>query len=206
MEHYFKAGITTAPPLLLLHGTGGDEHSLLKVAEELSPNSTILSLRGTVSEQGANRFFKRFAEGQFDLENLELKTDELLATVKELSKKYTVPFDQWVLVGYSNGANIAGHILLERENSFKRGLLFHAMSLGKHDATFDLSARSIWLSAGVNDPIVPKLASETLMDTFIQRGGKVDIVWTNAGHQLTYTELEQAKEWLTKEFQKDELV
>lgn len=206
MEHYFKAGLKTAPPLLLLHGTGGDEHSLLKIAEELSPNSTILSLRGTVSEQGANRFFKRFAEGQFDLENLELKTDELLAKVKELSNKYQISFDQWVLVGYSNGANIAGHLLLERENSFKRGVLFHAMSLGKHEATFDLSTSSIWLSAGINDPIVPKSASETLRDSFLQRDGNVDMVWTNAGHQLTYPELEKAKEWFKKEFPKDEFV
>lgn len=203
MEHYFKAGLTTASPLLLLHGTGGDEHSLLKIAETLSPHSTILSLRGTVSEQGANRFFRRFAEGQFDLENLELKTDELIATVKELSTHYDIPIDQWVLVGYSNGANIAGHVLLEREEQFHSGILFHAMSLGKHEATFNLGSKKIWLSAGTNDPIVPKSASETLKNTFQQRGGAVDMVWTNAGHQLTYEELDQAKNWLEKNFSKD---
>ncbi|MGX7419991.1 alpha/beta hydrolase [Carnobacterium gallinarum] len=197
MEHFFKSGTNaSAPPLLLLHGTGGDEHSLIDLATALSPDSAILSLRGPHSEQGANRFFRRFAEGQFDLEDLEIQTDLLLATVKELSLKHGLVSDDLVVIGYSNGANIAAHAMLERENSFQTGILFHAMSLGKHEASFDLTNKNVWLSAGVNDPIVPKSESDALIKAFGNRGSVVETLWTTTGHQLTYDEVLAAKQWL----------
>ena len=39
---------TGTPPLLLLHGTGGDEHDLLPLREHLAADAPALSPRGTV--------------------------------------------------------------------------------------------------------------------------------------------------------------
>jgi phospholipase/carboxylesterase len=36
------------PLLLLLHGTGGDEHDLLPLREHPAPDAPVLSARGTV--------------------------------------------------------------------------------------------------------------------------------------------------------------
>lgn len=197
MEHHFQLGTdTTAPPLLLLHGTGGDEHSLLEIAKLLSPTSTTLALRGEVSENGANRFFRRFHEGAFDLEDVERQADRLLETVMNLSQQYGIPFHDWVVVGYSNGANIGAHLLLERANNFQKAILFHGMSLGKHTQAFDLSQLNIWLSAGTNDPIVPKSEVDALRSAFTSRHASVHELWTNHGHQLTYEEVTDAKLWL----------
>ncbi|MBC2106617.1 alpha/beta hydrolase, partial [Listeria booriae] len=69
MEHIFIPGKNPAlPPLVLLHGTGGDERSLLQIAELIAPDAAVLAFRGDVPEQGANRFFARYADGSFDLE------------------------------------------------------------------------------------------------------------------------------------------
>ncbi|MGY3749846.1 alpha/beta hydrolase [Vagococcus acidifermentans] len=196
MEHLFIDGNRNLPVLLLLHGTGGDEHDLLTVADMLSPDSPKLALRGTVQENGMNRFFERYSEGQFNLEDLEKRSDELLEELSRLSKKYQLPIAQMIPVGYSNGANIAGHIMLERQGNFNTAILFHGMFLGRHTQSFPLAEQSIWLSAGVNDPIVPFSTAQDLQQAFEKRGAQVTLHQTMTGHQLTIEEVAAAKKWL----------
>ena len=74
--------------LLTLHGTGGDENDLLPLGERLLPGASILSPRGKVVEDGAPRFFRRFAEGVFDVNDLVLRTHELADFVLVASRVY----------------------------------------------------------------------------------------------------------------------
>ncbi|MHC5250801.1 alpha/beta hydrolase [Listeria kieliensis] len=198
MEHLFIPGKTNAPPVLLLHGTGGDEHSLVDVARFVAPDAPVLSLRGDVSENGANRFFKRFADGSLDLVDLAGKTKDLLSETKRLAKEYGLDFHDFVALGYSNGANIAANALLQEEDSFHYGILFHAMPAGNDPATFNLAHRRVLLTAGMNDPLVTQAASEALLKELKQRGALVETVWTVSGHQLTMPELEGARDWYKK--------
>ncbi|MBK3424452.1 alpha/beta hydrolase, partial [Methylobacterium sp. IIF4SW-B5] len=56
-QHRFEPAADPAlPPLLLLHGTGGDEDDLLPLGRALSPGAALLSPRGQVLEGGAPRF------------------------------------------------------------------------------------------------------------------------------------------------------
>ena len=63
--------------LLLLHGTGGNEHDLIQLARLVAPDAPIVSPRGNVLENGMPRFFRRLSEGVFDLEDLARRTAEL---------------------------------------------------------------------------------------------------------------------------------
>ncbi|MGC3549449.1 alpha/beta hydrolase, partial [Enterococcus faecium] len=92
-----------------------DEHSLLDIAHFLAPSSTLLSFRGTVQEDGMNRYFKRNGLNQFDLDSLEKETDNLHEKIKEISEKELIQLSDWLLVGYSNVAYFAAHLLLVRE-------------------------------------------------------------------------------------------
>lgn len=195
MSHLFIQKERQYPPLLLLHGTGGDEHSLVELASSIAPHSSLLSIRGKVSEGGANRYFKRFAEGQFDLVDLENQADSLLADIRELAQRYDLPVSELVILGYSNGANMGTHLLLEREESLNRGILFHPMSLGKHEQTFSLSHQRVWLSYGEADPIVPEETFTSLVEVFESRGAAVSVYRSAMSHGLTYAELEEAKKW-----------
>src|SRR6478736_9068136 len=76
------------PPLLLLHGTGGNENDLLQVGRQLAPGSALLSPRGDVSEHGMPRFFRRFAEGVFDLEDVARRTQSLADFVRDAATEY----------------------------------------------------------------------------------------------------------------------
>src|SRR5215831_17749882 len=102
--------------LLLLHGTGGNERGLIALGRELDPNAALLSPRGQVLENGMPRFFRRLAEGVFDLEDLKYRANELADFVTTAAQHYRFTTDQLIAVGYSNGANIAAAMLLLRPN------------------------------------------------------------------------------------------
>ena len=85
--HQFIPG-SSDRTLLLLHGTGGDENDLIPLGRELDPAAALLSPRGKVLENGHPRFFRRLAEGVFDLEDLKRRTDELADFVVAAAEHY----------------------------------------------------------------------------------------------------------------------
>lgn len=194
MNHYFEKG--TGTNFLLLHGTGGDENSLVDLARFLDPKSTILSFRGRVQENGMNRFFKRNGLNQFDLPSLEEETDYLLKEIAAVSRQNGIPQEDWIVLGYSNGANIAGHFLLERETGLNKAILLHPMSLGVDTKSNSLKDKRIFLSYGAADPIVSSEAFQTLEAQLEKRGADLTVIKTSDGHQVTSDELDQIKKWL----------
>src|SRR5215470_12023193 len=156
--HEFVPG-TSNRTLLLLHGTGGNERDLIGLGRELDPHAALLSPRGKVLENGMPRFFRRLAEGVFDLEDLKYRTNELTDFVTAAAQHYGFASDNLVAVGYSNGANIAASMLLLRPEILACAILFRAMVPLHPDKLPSLSSVRVWISAGSYDPIVP--GSET---------------------------------------------
>src|SRR5438270_14087110 len=124
--HEFVPG-SSKRTLLLLHGTGGNEHDLIQLGHEIDPTAAILSPRGKILENGMPRFFRRLAEGIFDEEDLKKRTHELADFVGAAAQQYELAADQIVAVGSSNGANIAASLLLLRPGSLRARILFRAM-------------------------------------------------------------------------------
>ncbi len=183
--------------LLLLHGTGGTEDDLIQLGREISRSAAILSPRGKVLENGAPRFFRRLAEGVFDVEDLKFRTDELADFVEKASKLYSFDLRNVAAIGYSNGANIAASILLLRPEVLSAAILFRPMVPLIPDTIPDLSKKSIFVSGGSRDPIVPKGETERLADLFKESGAKVFVYWEDSGHELGMGEITEAKKWLS---------
>lgn len=198
MQYIFEEGQAQGKKLLLLHGTGGDETSLLEIAHYLDEGATVLSFRGTIQEAGMNRFFKRNGLNQFDLVSLEAESDRLLQMILSVSEEKKISVEDWTIVGYSNGANIAAHMLLERHFAIKQAILFHPMSLGVDTQKFSLSEKKLWLSISENDPIISAEAFDQLIQQLEKRQANLTITSTNTGHQLTMDEINQAKKWLSE--------
>lgn len=197
MEHIFRAGLTDAPTLLLLHGTGGDEKDLLPLAESLNSDYNVLSVRGEVSEGGMNRFFKRYGEGQYDVEDLNYRTQQLISFINEAAQKYKFDANNIIPVGFSNGSNIAISMILSGDISFKKALLYAPFYPLDIDNNFDLNGVSLLLSMGKNDPIVPVEQSERLERVFTNLGANIKTVWVNS-HELTPAGVYFGKEVLDK--------
>ena len=194
--HEFVPG-TSKRTLLLLHGTGGNERDLIPLGHELDPNSALLSPRGKILENGTPRFFRRLAEGVFDLEDLRKRTNELADFVASAAKHYKLAANQIVAVGYSNGANIAASMLLLRSEILHAAILFRAMVPLIPDKLPDLSSVHIWIGAGDQDPIIPTSETQRLVEILRSAGADVTIRVFHAGHGLTNGEIEIVKQWLT---------
>src|SRR5205814_7137971 len=124
--HEFVPG-TSERTLLRLHGTGGNERDLIPLGRELDASAALLSPRGKVLENGMPRFFRRLAEGVFDLDDLKKRTNELADFVAAAAQHYGFAPEKVVAAGYSNGANIAASMLLLRPEVLSAAILFRAM-------------------------------------------------------------------------------
>jgi len=184
--------------LLLLHGTGGNEDDLIQVGQMISPSASLLSPRGKVLENGMPRFFIRHAEGVFDMEDLKLRTRELSDFVKAASNIYSFDLNKTIAVGFSNGANIAASLLLSDPGTLMGAILFRAMVPFIPNSPLDLSDKKVLLSAGVFDPIVSESQTQSLFDILEKSRANVTLKWQQSGHNLTESDILDAKEWLSK--------
>ena len=182
--------------LLLLHGTGGDEHDLLPVGRELWPGASLLGVRGKVLENGMPRFFRRFREGVFDVNDLKIRTNELAEFIDLASEHYGFSKQHLVAVGYSNGANIAASLILLHPHYLAAAVLFRAMVPFKPDIVRNFSALSVFLAGGTGDPIVPRDQTEELAAILKSGRADVSLFWHRGGHELGDDDMEAAKTWL----------
>ncbi|MEH7300064.1 alpha/beta hydrolase [Neobacillus drentensis] len=199
MKHIFNKGQdTTKPTLLLLHGTGGNELDLLPLAGRIDDEASVLSVRGNVLENGMPRFFRRLAEGVFDIEDLIFRTKELNEFLDEAAEKYGFDRDNMIAIGYSNGANIAASLLFHYQNALKGAILHHPMVPRKGIDLPDLSGKSVFIAAGTNDPICSPMESTELQSLLEKAHANVELHWENRGHQLTLQEVDAAADWYRK--------
>lgn len=193
--HQFVHGASERT-LLLLHGTGGDENDLLPLGRELDPAAGLLSPRGRVLERGHLRFFRRLAEGVFDLEDLRERTENLADFILAAAQLYRFDPAKLVAVGYSNGANIAASVLLRRPEVLRAAILLRAMVPFMPEELPDLRGVRVWIGGGKQDTIIPRANTERLAEMLGRAGAEVTTRFFDADHGLTNTELVLAKRWL----------
>jgi len=196
--HEFVPG-SSPRTLLLLHGTGGNERDLIPLGRELDPNAALLSPRGKVLENGMPRFFRRLAEGVFDLDDLQRRTNELADFVDAVADHYGFATDNVVAVGYSNGANIAASLLLLRPKTLSAAILFRAMVPLIPETDPNLSSVNVWIGAGSYDPIIPVSETKKLVDLLRAVHADVTVRYFPAGHELTAGDVEAARQWLEQQ-------
>lgn len=198
-QHVFEAGADpSAPPLLLLHGTGGSEHDLLRLGRAISPGSTLLSPRGDVSEGGALRFFARLAEGVFDPQEITRRTQALGDFIVAAAAYYKIDRRRLIAVGFSNGANIAATLLLLRPETLGGGILFRPMVVLDQPAARDsLIGRRVLLCNGTMDPLVPPGEPARLATLLRAGGADVKTEAIPASHALTPQDVDAAQSWLS---------
>jgi phospholipase/carboxylesterase len=194
-EHRFKPA--TRPglrPLLLLHGTGGDESDLLPLGELVSPGAALLSPRGQVLERGMPRFFRRLAEGVFDEADLRRRAGDLAGFIEEARDAYGI--EAPVAVGFSNGANIAAAVLMLHPGVLAGAALLRAMvPLGTPPA-FGLDGTPVLILSGAMDPIVPAENAARLAAILGHAGADLRHETLRTGHGLTQDDVVRTAAWL----------
>lgn len=196
MKHIYLPGKDASKPtLLLLHGTGGTERDLLPLAAAVDGDAAVLSVRGNVLENGLPRFFRRLAEGVFDIEDLEFRTKELDAFLNDAAAEYGFDRSNVWAIGYSNGANIAASLLFHIAGSLRGAMLHHPMVPRRDIALPDLAGMDTFIAAGRNDPLCTPQESVDLQQLLTDAGANVELYWEDNGHQLSRTEVTAAAQW-----------
>jgi len=201
-EHRYIPGDGAAGrlTLLLLHGTGGEADSLLQLGYTLCPGATLLAPAGQVFEQGQRRFFRRIAEGLFDLDDLHQRTDDLERFTRAAIHAYALDAEQVVAVGYSNGANIAASLVFQHPGVLAGGVLFRAMVPYVPDVVPVLTGTRVLLCAGANDPLVPSAQTDRLAELLTAGGANVTVSKDPGDHSLSMHDIRTARDWIAKQF------
>ena len=192
--HEYRPAAPGAPLLLLLHGTGGDEQQITTLAKNLDPGAGVLAPRGRVIEHGMNRWFRRVAEGVFDL------ADELAQFVTAALAEYGVAggaASPLIAVGFSNGANIALATAIRHPEVVPRVIAFSGMyPLGDREPATALSGLSVLLLNGASDPMAPRSSVERLAGVLVGGGARVSRIEREGGHGIAESDLVAARQWL----------
>jgi phospholipase/carboxylesterase len=183
-----------APLFLVLHGTGGDETQFFDLAQELAPGSHIIAPRGDVSEHGALRFFKRQAEGVYDMDDLAKRTQKMADFIRERRTSLSSP--RVLALGYSNGANILAAVMLRAPELVDDAALLHPLIPWTPEPQPGLARRRLLITAGRRDPICPPALTQALADYMTAQGARTELAWHDGGHELRPSEIEAAQRFL----------
>jgi len=183
--------------LLLLHGTGGDENSLLSLGKDLWPGAALLGLRGKVLENGMPPSFRRFTE--VGIGDIRSRTEELAQFIRAASERYGFSTRRLVVVGHSDGANLAASLILLHPHYLAGAVLFRVMVPLLPDLIRDFSNLFIFIGAATLDPLIPADQASELAAIFKSGGAKVAISWHQGGRELGEDDLQAARNWLARE-------
>jgi len=195
IHRFVRGSNASAPTILLLHGTGGDETDLLGIGESIAPGASLLSPRGKSLDEGYPRFFRRFAEGQFDEADISFRAGELADFLAAASDYYKFDANRVIALGFSNGANIAAALLLLKPQTLSGAMLLRAMVPLNPKTPPDLSGKSVLMCSAKLDPIVPTENAQRLATILESAGANVTLKWFNTGHGLTQDDLAACADW-----------
>ena len=199
IHKFVPAHSDSSPPitLLLLHGTGGDENSLLSLGHELWPGAALLGLRGKVLENGMPPSFRRFTESDFG--NVRARTEELAQFIRTSSEHYGFSTRRLIVVGVSNGANLAASLILFHPHYLAGAVLFRVVLLLSPDIIRDFGHLSVFIGGASSDPLIPRGQAYELAAILESGGATVAISSHSGGRELGQDDVRAATDWLARE-------
>ncbi|WP_121026620.1 VOC family protein [Litoreibacter meonggei] len=180
--------------IVLLHGTGGNESDLMPMAHKINPRATLLGVRGRSTEEGINRWFRRFDAVTYDQADIRAEAEAFAAFVEGAITGYGLDPQSMTFLGYSNGANLLGAVMQLHPHIVRRAILLRSVHALTDSPANDLAGLSALMLNGADDPFG---SLSPALDLALRNGGAtVDAHTVSAGHELTSEDIDRAKEWL----------
>jgi phospholipase/carboxylesterase len=145
------------------------------------------------------RFFRRFREGVFDVEDVKRRAAELGEFVRDKAGEHGFDAGLVMALGYSNGANIAAAMLLTGAAVFPRAVLVRAMVPLEPETLPELKGTEVLIEAGIYDPVATAEQTTRLGELLESAGATVTNHTERSGHEMTRGDIEAAGRWLGRE-------
>ena len=150
IHHFIPGSDPAKPPLVLLHGSGGDEHELVPLAADLAPGSPILAIRGGIPFDGGFAFFHRLPDRSIDEADITSRAVILADFIEAASTQYGLSRAP-IAIGFSNGAIMAAALLLTRPGLLAGAILFRPLSPFRADLPTRLDGTPVLIIDGEKD-------------------------------------------------------
>lgn len=184
--------------VVLLHGSGGNETSLVPLASKVWPRAVLLGVRGRILQDGGTRWYKRITPVTFDQKDVKLEADAFVMFLSKLAEKENLDLSHATFLGYSNGANLLAATMFLHPDLVKRAILMRSMPVLDNAPMADLSKARVLAIPGAEDklysPFAPALSAQLRSS-----GALVDAQMAKAGHMLGEGDATIIKRWLAQQ-------
>lgn len=181
--------------IILLHGSGGSETSLMALAHKANPHATLLGVRGRSTEENIARWFRRFADSTFDQKDIASEAEAFAAFMDEALRVYDIDQAKLSFISHSNGANFLAAFFALYPEFAVDALLLRPMPVLTHWPDADLSGKRLTLAAGETDRYRDR--AEALREQLISSGADAEVTVLPLGHELGLDDVELAKRWIS---------
>ena len=180
--------------IVLLHGTGGNEADLMPLAARLNPRATLLGVRGRSTEEGINRWFRRYDAVTYDQDDIRTESEAFAGFVADATRGYGLDADRMAFLGYSNGANLLGAIMRLHPGVVRRAILLRGIEVLTEAPDADLTGSAALMISGAEDPFARM--APALEQSLRAGGADLDARTVAGGHGLAQQDLTIAQDWL----------
>ncbi|WP_048647783.1 VOC family protein [Nitratireductor soli] len=178
----------------LLHGSGGNETSLMPLAAATAPAATLLGIRGRSTEEGMPRWFRRLTPLSFDQADIRAEAEAFAAFCTGSATAYGMRPDATLHLGHSNGANFLAAFLRLHLHRVRKAILLRPIEVLDLPPQADLAGMEILVVAGADDPLAQR--SLALADNLRKSAARVDVMTVPAGHDFGEADQAAMRGWL----------
>lgn len=195
--HVFERGDDTRRPVVLLHGSGGDERDLLAFGRAVGRGSFLVAPRGRVPWENGWILCPRRPDRGFDPDELADAAEALGRFVAAILSRHALALSP-VLLGFSNGAVVATEMLCRRPEAYAGAALLRPVPPRPDEDLPPLPDLPVLLLAGADDRRREPTDAEALATQLAAAGARVDLRVLDGDHGFdpTGSDADLTREWI----------
>lgn len=185
-----------APLVVLFHGRGADETSMMSVRDHLPASVRYAAVRAPLPEGDGFAWFANRGIGR----PVEVSLAETMAWFEAWLDQRTTAGQLVSLLGFSGGAAFAGGLLLKDPTRYSAGVLLYGtlpFDAGVPLTQGRLAGLPVFLAHGVRDVVIPPELQQRTWDYLVRCSGSP--LWAlrqDTGHELTLSTVREIGNWL----------
>lgn len=195
IHRLFRPEKPSGRTIILMHGSGGDETTLVTLASRIAPDATLIGIRGRVVQNGVKRWYRRVSPTEFDQQDVRGEAAAFVDFLRGVASEQKLDLSKAVFLGYSNGANLIAALTQLYPGLVRNAVLLRPMPVLSDADAVDLSDTRFLTIAGENDtlylPFAPALEARLR-----GCGASVEARVINSGHGIGDEDARIIAEWL----------